>query len=208
MHDEIVTLQVGERRFMTSRATLTAESTYFASHFSWRWPYSKPDDGTHFVDADPTIFEHILRYMRHGTFPLFYDRTNGFDYGLYNLLMREAECFGMGKLKDWIATKRYLQAITVEHMADIFEGCNGDSRLGMYIKILDSSMEELYFPSWKNVKEYQCPRDIEVHHGDLRRCGKACEKARGEDDLGYKDVQVLHTLVITKRTVINHDICG
>lgn len=63
-----VLLQVGERRFTTTNETLTNESTFFASLLSGRWSNALPD-GSHFIDADPMLFEHILRYLRRGVLP-------------------------------------------------------------------------------------------------------------------------------------------
>lgn len=42
-------------------------------------------DGTYFIDANPEIFEHLLRFIRRPeTFLLFYNQTKGLDYDLYN----------------------------------------------------------------------------------------------------------------------------
>lgn len=77
-----IRLQVGERHFTTTRDTLTAESRYFASLLSGRWDNAL-EDGSYFIDADPMLFDHILRYLRRGIFPLFVDMAKGHDYHLY-----------------------------------------------------------------------------------------------------------------------------
>lgn len=54
-----ITLQVGERRFLTTRQTLTEGSGFFFSLLSGRWDNAQ-SDGFYFVDADPESFEYIL----------------------------------------------------------------------------------------------------------------------------------------------------
>ncbi len=205
-HDEIVTIQVGERCFTTNKSTLTEESSYFASLLSGRWIYQRAENGAPFIDADSTLFDHILRYLRRGVFPLFYNRAHGFDEGLYVLLMHEADFFGIEKLKDWIASKKYLQAVAVEQTADIVEGREDDSLLSNYSHIPDANIEKLYFPTWKDVQVYRCPRDIGLHRGNPRRCGKDCAKARVDGEPEFETASVLHTLVITKKIVIKHGV--
>jgi len=41
------------------------ESAFFAALFSGRWDNADAD-GFFFIDADPDLFEHILRYVRRG----------------------------------------------------------------------------------------------------------------------------------------------
>lgn len=62
-----ITLQVGERRFITTAETMTQESAFFAALFSGRRDNAEAD-GSYFIDADPDLFEHILRYLRRGCF--------------------------------------------------------------------------------------------------------------------------------------------
>jgi len=82
--DASIVLEVGERQFKTRVSTLTEESSFFASMFSGRWPGTLSlEGGSIFVDADPDLFQHILRYLRRGVFPIFWNRNGGFDYCLY-----------------------------------------------------------------------------------------------------------------------------
>ncbi|KAJ0108560.1 hypothetical protein J7T55_002164 [Diaporthe amygdali] len=62
-NQEIIHLRVDETVFTTTRHTLCTESSYFQSLLSDR--KQQLTDGTHFVDADPELFAHILRYLRH-----------------------------------------------------------------------------------------------------------------------------------------------
>ena len=66
-----VTIQVGERAFTTTQDTLS-KSGVLTAMLSGSWEGDLLDNGSYFIDADPDIFEYVLRYLRHGIFPLFY----------------------------------------------------------------------------------------------------------------------------------------
>jgi hypothetical protein len=48
-------------------------------------------DGSYFIDGDVALFEPILRYLRRGVLPLFYDNAKGHDLYLVPY------AFGRGK---------------------------------------------------------------------------------------------------------------
>jgi hypothetical protein len=112
-----LTLSIGGRHFKVSRTTLVEESGLFRHQLSAAWfsAWVPEEDGTYFLDADPDIFEHLLRFMRRpSVFPLFYDTAKGFDYDLYNRLEAEAEYFQVDALRDWIKGKaRFLYSYTL-----------------------------------------------------------------------------------------------
>ena len=198
-----IALRVGERQFWTLPSTLTGESSYFASAFSGRWPGAQSKDGSFFIDADPVLFQHILRYLRHGAFPVFWNGGRGFDYALYAELLQEARYFGIVKLQDWIIEKKYLQAINVRYSA---KEIIGPSDLSEFNTGTGPHVERTYHVSWKPEQRYRCPRDIFFHHGDPSRCGRACEKAKSDGESEYENVQVMHTLIIEKETTLNHSV--
>lgn len=110
---------------MTRLATLTSESGFFASMFSGRWQddhnSGQQPDGSYFVDGDPELFGHILRYLRHGNFPLFY--VNGaHDYGMYAALLGEARYFQIDRLVTWLESKKYLDALKIQSTVNWTEG--------------------------------------------------------------------------------------
>ncbi|KAG6179861.1 hypothetical protein E4U27_003026 [Claviceps purpurea] len=105
-----IKLLVGERTFITTRATLIRESQFFSRNFSGPWA-EPPQDGIYFVDADPALFEHILRYLRQSVFPLFYRQSIGHNLGLYAALRKEAEFFQIQRLHIWLTEGRYLDAV-------------------------------------------------------------------------------------------------
>ena len=196
-----ITLQVGERRFTTLTSTLSDGSSFFASLLSDRWEDARSDDGTVFVDADPELFAHILRYLRRGVLPIVYDKCHGFDHAFYHALQEEAGYFGIEVLRKWIEEKGYLRAVTVQYSVEEVKG-QGINMDG-YHATVDGNTERLYTPSWGIEKVYQCPRGIFVHNGNPGACGRACEKAKGDDGDDYIERDVLRTLIVTKKAVFN-----
>ncbi|KAK4980969.1 hypothetical protein LTR28_010467 [Elasticomyces elasticus] len=153
-----IILQVGQQRFVTTCETLAAESSFFASLLSGRWDNALVDD-SYFIDVDPSLFEHILRYLRRGVLPVFYDMHKGHDYALYLALLEEAKYFQIPRLQEWLENKRYLRALMVECSVEEVEGvgCLSTTRA------TDEYVE--YYPGWGTKKVYVCPRGIFIHRG-------------------------------------------
>lgn len=192
-----IILQVGERSFITLVSTLREGSTFFESLLSDRWTDSRLEDGSYFIDADPDLFAHILRYLRRGMLPIIYDKVHGFDHSFYRALCTEAKHFGVRPLFEWIEAKRYLHALAIQYSVEEIKG-------GVHVaQFVDGNTERWYYPIFRTEKVYQCPRDISQHHGKPNACGKACEKAKDEDEDEYKDQNVLSTLIVTKKLVFD-----
>ena len=198
--DPCVILQVGERRFTTLASTLSDGSSFFASLLDGRWENSRSDDGSYFVDADPDLFAHILRYLRRGVLPIAFDRSHGFDLAFYRALQEEAMYFGVEPLHKWIKEEGYLRAVRIEYSVEKVKG--QDINVSGYDAAVDGNTERSYYPSWGTEKIYQCPRGILVHQGNPNACGRACEKAKGEDEDEFVEQEILRTLVITKRVIL------
>jgi len=196
-----ITLQVGERRFTTLPSTLVAGSSFFASLLSTRWAGSKSVDDSYFVDADPDLFAHILRYLRREVLPIVYDRNHGFDHAFYQALEVEADYFGVEKLRKWVGEKGYLRAVTIQYSVEVVrgEGING----GGNRNTVDGNTECSYYPSWGTETVYQCPRGISIHNGNPAKCGLWCVRAKGDDANQYVERSLSRTLVVTKRIVFN-----
>lgn len=195
-----ITLQVGERRFITTAETMTQESAFFAALFSERWDNAEAD-GSYFIDADPDLFEHILRYLRRGVLPIFYDDAKGHDHALYLALLEEAKYFQIPRLEHWLKGKRFLQAIKIRYSADELEGTSWSETRSM-----DEYVE--YHPLWQTKKVYICPRGIFVHRGNPSACGRQCMNAQGDAKNVYEDEQILKTLVIRKQTIVDQAVCA
>jgi len=203
--DTLFILQVGERRFTTTQSTLSDGSMYLKAFFSGRWIHRKLADGSYFVDADGDSFEHVLKYMRLKTMPLFWEPSVGFDHDKYLSLQVTAEFFGVTELADWIENKVYLDVVTVSTTSSIVSGnCDETPALNT---TTNANTKLFHYPTFRMAKMYVCPRGIHVHMGDSRRCGTACKKAQGESDVEFEDVEVLSTLVIRQTTGFDLTLC-
>ena len=112
---QVITLDVGGRKFVTTRSTLTEGSTFFASLLSTEWAGGQlQKDGDLFVDADPEIFAYLLAFLRRSKPPVFWTRTDGFNLALYAALQEEARFFGVSKLEDWISSRKYLSCVRIQ----------------------------------------------------------------------------------------------
>jgi BTB/POZ domain-containing protein KCTD9 len=195
-----ITFRVGERVFITTRETLIAESDFFASLLSGRWDNAE-EDGSYFVDADADIFVHILRYLRRGVLPFFYDKLKGHDHALYLALLQEAKYFQITRLEEWLEKKQYLQALKTHYSATEVEG------IVTYEIPRDPNTEREYHPAWGTKKVYVCPRGIVVHRGKPLVCGKDCRRAQGDDDDIYEEELVLRILIVEKQTIFDTQAC-
>lgn len=68
---ELITLQVGERRFTTYERILTEGSPWFEAQLK-SWRKNARNDGPFFVDVDPDVFQHVLRFLQSDVFPRTY----------------------------------------------------------------------------------------------------------------------------------------
>nr|XP_008112015.1 PREDICTED: SH3KBP1-binding protein 1 [Anolis carolinensis] len=88
---ELIQLNVGGRRFSTSRQTLTwIPDSFFSSLLSGRISTLKDETGAIFIDRDPEVFAPILNFLR--TKELDIRRTN------VSLLLHEAQFYGITPL--------------------------------------------------------------------------------------------------------------
>lgn len=191
---------MGETRFVTARETLVTESIVFASLLSGRWDNALPG-GSYFIDADPTLFEHILRYLRRGVLLIFYDINKGHDHALYLALLEEARYFQIARLQYWLENKQYLHVLAVECSVEEVEG----TRYLSTTLPTDTRVE--HYPRWEARKVYVCPRGISCHRGQPQRCGIKCKKAQGDEDTAYEEEQALMCVVVKKRIVLKMQDC-
>ncbi|KAM3083191.1 hypothetical protein ACMFMG_003851 [Clarireedia jacksonii] len=194
-----LSINISERRFTTTRETLTEESPFFIAFLSGHFTDTLAD-GSYFIDADPDLFSHILRYLRRGVLPLFYDNAKGHDHALYTALLEEARYFQISRLEEWLDKKEYLQAVKTR--------CSVEELEGMHWSDVRSSDEVGEYSSrWHTNRIYLCPRRIIVHRGNPLACGRQCEKARVGIGYEYEEEEVLKTLVFRKKIIIDHQAC-
>ncbi|KAL9012484.1 MAG: hypothetical protein Q9173_002753 [Seirophora scorigena] len=157
--------------------------------------------GSYFLDLDPDIFTHVLRFLRAGLYPICYDGAKGHDVAAYAAIAAQAAYLGVPKLCDWVDGRRYLKAVTRESSAKIVEGEDG------LRGVQGADTKVRYHPFWKTEKNYVCPRGIAVHYGSPGKCGRACKQAQGDAEDEYEDCEVLKTLVVTEKTVFDWQVC-
>lgn len=88
---DIIHLNVGGKRFSTSRQTLTwVPDSFFSSLLSGRISTLKDETGAIFIDRDPSLFATILNFLR--TKELHPRSIN------VHMLMHEAEFYGITPL--------------------------------------------------------------------------------------------------------------
>ncbi|KAI0869659.1 hypothetical protein GGS24DRAFT_511710 [Hypoxylon argillaceum] len=201
-----IKLQVGELQFITTKDTFVGESSYFSALLSGRWN-DQDDDGFYFIDSDPAMFTEILRYLRSGNFPLFFDTgMRSYDYGKYTALLGEARYFGISKLEDWILEKRYLDAVTIRYSINIIDQVDSMTTLGDYATArANEQLRFSYFPKIKKI--YICPRGISVHDGDPAKCGRQCARAQAGSEPEYEEVQLITAVVVKTHEVFNPKVC-
>ncbi|KAL9602316.1 MAG: hypothetical protein Q9219_001882 [cf. Caloplaca sp. 3 TL-2023] len=201
-----ITLRVGEKLFYTRPETLSG-STFLTAMLSNRWDQRRSQqqpDGSYFVDADPQIFEHVLRFLRSGIYPVCYEAGQGHDWSSYANIRSQADYLGVEQLVEWLDAKKYLQAIKIETSARVVEYDEETTGLGGS----HASDERVqYHPGWRTVKKYVCPRGISVHYGEPKKCGRACAAALGDAEPQYEEVPVLSTLVVTEKVVFDEKVC-
>lgn len=195
---EEIILQLDGTIFRTTKGTLVEESPFFASRISDRW--HSADDKLR-LDLDPVIFTHILRYLRHGALPLFYNQIGGFDYGLYSMVLAQADYLLIERLSSWIREKRYLLAVTEERSTKTYVGQVDD----LQGSDPANTKYQYHFLSGKK-RVYTCPRGIHIHY-KASDCGRQCNNARTDNAADYHDVDELLIFEIKTKTTFNPQVC-
>jgi len=114
---EVIQLDVSGRKFKTTRGTLcdglgsSDGSGFFRTLFSGNWSVRTQEDGSIFVDADPDVFDILLRYLRTGVFPLDFDLVRGHNYDMYNKLEQAADYYEIPLLHSWLTNKLYQNCV-------------------------------------------------------------------------------------------------
>jgi hypothetical protein len=195
-----ITLDVGERRFVTTTSTLIEQSGFFSSLLSGRWD-NKETRNSYYLDMDGDVFAHVLRYLRNQVFPVFYDKLKGHDYGLYAMVFEQARYLQIPRLEKWLQERTYLKAVTVTHSIREVE----------FAQIIptktNSNIDVEYHSEYARRKIYLCPRNIHSHRGNPQRCGRACANAGRDSEPEYEDEGYFNMLVIERETEFNKEIC-
>lgn len=125
---ERIILQIGEKTYHTTRATI-AESPILTNLVSIgtrnggsggeeeEEEEAGPGHGPYFLDADPDAFDHILRHLRTGVYPVFHDALNGHDFPRYRQLLHAARFYQLARLAAWLESESYLGAVSTRTRA-------------------------------------------------------------------------------------------
>ncbi|KAI2483211.1 hypothetical protein Ptr902_05528 [Pyrenophora tritici-repentis] len=205
---KVLTLDISGHKFKVSRDVLEAGSGLFALQLSDNFTWEPQADGSYFMDADPELFEHLIRFMRRPeSYPLFYDQAKGFDYDLYRRLEAEAEYFQINLLTEWIKSEKYLEAVKTITTAVSSRVISDTSLLTMDHAPLSQNRSQEYHFIPRIIKSYVCPRNIVVHMGQKDRCGMACNKARGDLPDAYEEKYYTQVIVVDKQVIFDRAIC-
>ncbi|EFQ95074.1 hypothetical protein CFE70_005384 [Pyrenophora teres f. teres 0-1] len=205
---KILTLDISGHKFKVSRDILEAGSGLFALQLSDQFTWEPQADGSYFMDADPEIFEYLIRFMRRPeSYPLFYDQTKGFDYDLYRRLEVEAEYFQVNLLTEWIKSEKYLQAVKTVTTSVTSHIAGSASALSIGRESLPQNRSQQYHFIPQVNKTYICPRGISCHMGERDRCGMACIKARGGLPAEYDEHFSTQIIVFDKQITFDRAIC-
>ena len=200
----MITLNVGGYKFQTTVDTLRDQSGYLRSLLSDKDSWQPEDDGSYFLDADPDLFEHLLRFMRRpNVFPVLYTANDGFNYDMYIRLQNEAEYFEINTLRDWIKNKRYLDAVKVIVDPPIIKDA---STITGEVMPSNRSVDYRVVPRTKKIP--MCPRQIAEHRGRPDRCGTACKKRQKEIPVMYEDEVIMEVMVVNKAVEFVGSVCG
>jgi hypothetical protein len=202
-YPRVMTLNIGGRKIQISPNTLYAESGLFRQRLSDRFTWAPEADGSYFLDADPDLFEHLVRFMRRpNVVPLSYDNVKGYNYDLYNRLEAEADYFQVEVLRAWIKEKKFLKAIVTQTYNPRLQ--IADELVTRRYPVNES--EDMYMmPRIK--KGYICPREIGVHRDNPSRCGAACKKAQGDDNVECEEEWYVEVVSVKKATEFVEAVC-
>lgn len=170
-----VTIKTSQQTFITDPDGWLGKSPYFRNLFSGDWG-DKQEDGSFFIETDAHIFEHILRYLRTGVLPVFYDRLTGHDFPLYQALLEESRYFAIERLQKWLCERKYLDAVKIYYIVtktkdrNSYErattsGPNGRTFMveDRFIELtINSSIESTIVPVTQQRNSFYCP---DAKHG-------------------------------------------
>lgn len=168
---ERIALLIGEKQFTTTRTTILP-SAVLTRLTTLQAP---PVEGTpYFIDADPDLFTHILRYLRTGMYPLFYDADRGHDEPQYLALLNQAKFYEISKLEDWLASKSYFDVAQRRTWAKTMLLC-GEGQIEHLEELTHLKNEVLTILEVEESrgKCFRCPKSNWRHDGKRASCLKA-----------------------------------
>jgi uncharacterized protein YjbI with pentapeptide repeats len=141
---EWVRLDVGGKKFVTTRTTLTKErDSMLAKMFSGQWNSARDEKGAYLIDRSPEYFEPILNYLRTGTIVL--------DDGVnVEGVLQEAKFFNISSMVDPLTilleqskkeiSRKDFVNILVTSSTNVSLRCQGLNLSGIDLSKLDLSL--------------------------------------------------------------------
>jgi hypothetical protein len=101
-------------------------------------------------------------------------------------------------MEEWLEKKKYTSAIEFKYsLSEVAD-----------IRLIEMSRESnavvQYYPTWKTVKVYVCPRGL--HNGNRGGCGRKCMNAQGEEP-EYVEELTVKVLAVKRETILNSREC-
>lgn len=112
-----------------------------------------------------------MNYLRRGIFPLFFDKDKGHDQSRYNAVLTEARYFGISALAEWLAQKRYLDAVKILRVVNTLSS-NTEATVFCNNLPSDTAVEKTQVATGVS-KVYLCPTNV-PHRGNPNKCDNSC----------------------------------
>lgn len=161
-----IRLRVGSVDFHTTRGVVR-KSPLLALHLATEAGQQASREGYIYVDADPTVFPHILAYLRTGRMPLFFDSVRGHDDTKYYNLEHEAVYFQLHDLVIYLVNREYRDRasiqFSVQHVLDL--------STAQYFQALDATVIPLiaWSGDWDNLPRSNAGYAVITKHVSLNR---------------------------------------
>jgi phytoene desaturase (3,4-didehydrolycopene-forming) len=194
---ERIELQIGEKTFHTTKATV-ADSAVLSTLVELDPP--EGSSGRYFVDADPGLFEHILRYLRTGMFPLFFDAARGHDYCRYLELLNQARFYQIPKLESWLAHQGYHDSVRCRTWANSIT-LYGEEQIAHLEELTHLKNERLHVLAVENssARVFCCPNANWRHHGRREKCARAnCLRLAAPTQQTMRTLKLDYTVTATE----------
>ncbi|RYN15621.1 hypothetical protein AA0113_g12499 [Alternaria arborescens] len=216
------TIRTSQRSFITDPEQWLGKSAYFDNLFSGKWG-DKQEDGSYFIETDARIFEHILRYLRTGVLPVFYDKVAGHDFPLYQALLEESTYFAIDRLQKWLCEQKYLEAVKIRHLAIETQDrtdyrkqttSDEDGRKFMleerFVEITTSSnVETTIIPMTVQKNSFYCPYG--KHGKSTEEYCRSCFQQARDDSIvghgGWKSEEQLRLCIVRREVTFDHNLC-
>lgn len=139
------------------------------------------------IENDPDLFAEVLKYLRTGICPLYWDKVKGFDVARYAELANQASVYHIPKLWVWITQEKYLDAVTVTVMRGETKIRRGTQHHQRHVQ--QANWELSVDAVLEGVDEvWICPKGAPDHDGDSTMCElKGCCGTGGIMDSSAKN---------------------